>query len=372
MMEKNNTTNNTAVNSTEQRDVIDLRVVTRKIKENKKLFFKVFAFTFVLSCAWILPVPRQYSTEITLAPEMESATSGGSLSSLASSFGINLGNMTSTDAIYPMLYPDVMESTNFIVSLFDIKVKNVDGSIETDYYSYMSKHQKETFWLIPFNSLKKWIGKMTASDDAMSLKSKGNKKADSFNLSKQQYSIVEKIKDNVTCTIDKKTDVITISVTDQDRLICATLADSVRVRLQNYITEYRTRKSRVDLEYYTKLRNEAKAEYEQIRRKYISFSDANTEISLPSVEAYKEDLENEMQICYNAYTTLLAQWQMAQAKVQERTPAFTIIEGASLPQKPTKPKRMLFVIGMLFLSAIGTTMYIMKNDIIEHINKQQA
>ena len=72
----------------------------------------------------------------------------------------------------------------------------------------------------------------------------------------------------------------------------------------------------------------------------------------------KEDLENDMQLKFNTYSTLTMQYQAALAKVQERTPAFTILQGASVPIRPAGPKRMIFVAVMLFLTFIGTSVYI--------------
>ena len=54
----------------------------------------------------------------------------------------------------------------------------------------------------------------------------------------------------------------------------------------------------------------------------------------------------------------------AKAKVQERTPAFTVIQGASVPQIPAGPKRTLFVLFMLFLTFTGTLLYVLKSDIV--------
>jgi capsular polysaccharide biosynthesis protein len=65
------------------------------------------------------------------------------------------------------------------------------------------------------------------------------------------------INKKMVCEVDKKTNVITITVTDQDPLIAATVADSVQIYLQRAITEYRTKKARVDLEYVDKLFAEA-------------------------------------------------------------------------------------------------------------------
>jgi uncharacterized protein involved in exopolysaccharide biosynthesis len=49
----------------------------------------------------------------------------------------------------------------------------------------------------------------------------------------------------------------------------------------------------------------------------------------------------------------------AKAKIQERTPAFTVIKGASVPVKPSKPKRMVFVALMLILGFCFTSLYIL-------------
>ena len=282
---------------------------------------------------------------------------------MTSSFGFNIGNMTSSDAIYPTLYPDLMGSPNFIVDLFGIKVVNEEGDIKTDYYTYLTKEQKVSIWTMPIIWLKRQMNSLFPRKKDV-LKSDGNSgDSDLLILSKEQSDVVSMIQDKITCSVDKKTDVITITVKDQDRLISATMADSVRVRLQDFITDYRTQKARVDLEYYTKLTDEAKRDYEEARRLYASYADANTDLMLTSFKAKEQDLENDMQLKYNTYTTLTTQLQMAKAKVQERTPAFTVIQGASVPQKPAGPKRMLFVLAMMFLTFMGTTIYIFKDFI---------
>ena len=81
------------------------------------------------------------------------------------------------------------------------------------------------------------------------------------------------------------------------------------------------------------------------------------DVMLESVKAKRNDLENDMQLKYNTYSTMMTQYQAAKAKVQERTPAFTLVQGAAVPIKPSGPKRMLFVIGMCVLAVIVTSLY---------------
>ena len=167
----------------------------------------------------------------------------------------------------------------------------------------------------------------------------------------------------IKCSIDKKDYVISISVDDQDPLICATIADTVRARLQQFITEYRTSKARTDMEYYQKMCKDAKEKYEKVRRTFGSYSDANQDVVLESFKLKENDLENEIQLLYNNYTALTTQVQQAQAKLLMQTPAFTTLQNASVPLKPTGPKRMIFALGMTFLAFIILTFYFVK-DII--------
>ena len=338
-------------------EVIDLRVIFKKILANKKLYFKVLPIVFVLSCAYILCIPRTYTSSLSLAPEMNNSSSlGGTIGSLASSFGFDLGSMETSDAINPMLYPDLMEDNGFIVGLFDIKVVSADGEIKCNYYDYLTKHQDEPFWSKGIGSIKNLFAEKETPI-------KGASKSSPYMLSKKQDGIVEGIRKDITISIDKKTAVITITAQAQDPLICKTLADSVKERLQVFITNYRTSKSRIDEEYYKNLATEAKHEYEKARQLYGSYADANTELQIASLRSKQEDLDNDMQLKYNAYSTMMTQYQAAKAKVQERTPAFTIVKGAAVPVKASGPKRMIFVLSMLFFAFIATTLYIAKDEL---------
>ena len=80
-----------------------------------------------------------------------------------------------------------------------------------------------------------------------------------------------------------------------------------------------------------------------------------------------EDIENDMQLKFNAYSTINNQLEAAKAKVQERTPAFTILKGAAVPIKPAGPKRMLFVLFMLILATMSIVTYVLWDDILKII-----
>ena len=339
--------------------VIDLRVVAKKIWANKKLFYKVLPIVFVLSCFYILSIPRYYTSEIKLAPEMESSGAGGALGSIAASFGFDISDMQTSDAITPLLYPDLMEDNAFVYNMFNIQVKDQKGEINATYHDYLKNIQEKPWWIYVANWIKNLFPK---KEDKFGSKS-GQGNFDPYYLSKKENSIAEIIRDDIKISIDKKTGVITINAKAQDPLICKTLADSIKERLQVFITDYRTNKARVDYEYYKGLTAEAKRDYEKTRQRYGAFVDGNVNIALQSVRLKAEEMESEMEQKLNNYNTFNSQMLAAKAKIQERTPAFTVIKGAAVPIKPAGPKRMIFVAGMLILACFATAFYIARKDL---------
>jgi len=329
---------------------IDIVAIAREMRRHKKAYLIALPATFVLSCLLILCVPRYYTSTAKLAPEIASFSTS-SLSDIASSFGFDLGGSSANgDAIFPELYPELIATNDFMVGMFDVRVKSRDGSLSTTYYDYLATKREVPWWTKVFGAVRK----IFAEADTTAAR---GKKANPFLLTKRQDEIVKLMMDNIKCDVDKKNYVISITVEDQDPLIAATLADTVQAKLQACITDYRTKKAKKDLDYYKQLSQNAKQKYERIRQQYGSYSDANQDVVLESYRLKANDMENEMQLLYNTYTTLQAQVQQAQARLLMQTPAFTTLQSASVPLKPAGPKRMLFVLGMTFLAFLAVSVY---------------
>ncbi len=323
------------------------------IKKHKKLYYKVLSITFIVSAIITLSIPNYYKCTVMLAPEMSGAKTGGALSGLASSFGINLGGANAgADAIVPTLYPDLMNSVTFRASLFPIKIQR-EGETETmTYYEYLKDGQKVPWWSQAKKAFFSIFAKPEQSED----------KVNTFKLTKEQSGIIKLIGEKVVCDVDIKTNVITIDVIDQDPLIAATMADSVRMHLQDFITDYRTSKARVDLDYTKKLYAEAKVKYDQARSKYAIYSDANQRVFLERVRSEQSELQTELQLAQSAYTQIAGRLQLAEAKVQEETPAFTTLQPATVPIIKAGPNRIMKVLSFLFIAVVVVTIYVFKKE----------
>ena len=338
---------------------INIPELISKLKKGWKSYLISLSITFALSMFIILSVPRYYRCEVKLAPE-SSASNLGNIGALASSMGINMGNLENKDAIIPELYPDLMTSADFQVSLFPIVIRTNDEKIKTTYFDYINTKQKKAWW----EKAKAWcVNKFKSNDEISNHYQTSKSKVNPFKLSKKENDIAKAISGKISTHVDKKNDVITICVEDQDPLVAATMADSVRVKLQQFITDYRTKKAKIDYEYAKKLNQQAKQSYIKAQYKYAAYCDANEDAVLHSFQAKRDELENEMQLQYNNYQQTATQMQLAKAKIQERTPAFTILQNASVPLKPAGPKRMIFVSFCLFFAFICTSIYVYRKDL---------
>ena len=136
------------------------------------------------------------------------------------------------------------------------------------------------------------------------------------------------------------------------------MADSVRSKIQAFVTDYRTKKATKDFNYYYKLLLQAKGEYEKALKAYTYYVDTHRDIILQSYISERDQLENNMQLKLNTYNAMLTQVQNAKNKIQENTPAFTVLQNAVVPVKPSGPKRMLFVLGFVFMTFLFTSVMI--------------
>lgn len=303
-----------------------------------------------------LCTPKRFTASVTLAPEMNSGGIGlgGNLADMASSFGIDLGGKASVDAIYPELYPDIFATTDFLMSLYDVPVRLKEDNTVKTYIDHYRNDQKIAFWNYP----KAWISAMLAPKDPMVGK-KGP--GDPFKISMVDDKVIEGMRNAIICTVDKKTSIISISVTDQDPLVAAIMADTLQHRLQQYITKYRTKKARNDYEFYNTLSKQLKLDYERTREIYTSFADANQNAQIQTIRVKIEELENTMQLKYDNYKNSLELMRQAHAKIQERTPAFVVMERPIMPYKASSTPRILIVLLWIFLlTAAGSARVLYK------------
>ena len=182
-------------------------------------------------------------------------------------------------------------------------------------------------------------------------------------LSKEETAVIESLRSKLTVSSDKKTSTISIDVTMQSPKVSALIADTLTSYLQSYIIKYRTQKAREDLLFAEKLNQEAKENYNKAQSTLASFIDGNMNVVSARYRTTQERLQNEVTLAYSVYNQTAQQLQMAKIKVQNTTPVFTIIQPSIEPLYASKPQKKMILFGVLFLSFVGASIWILRKDI---------
>lgn len=298
-------------------------------------YYFVWSLLFLfLFGGYVFSLPRTYNSSTKVIPETTSDNGVSlpkSLSSISSLAGISLGSLGGKDAINPDIYPDIFNSTTFIVDVLQLPVQTQEGKRVT-FQEYMVTMTPQAWW-------SRLLGK---EDDGK--RKAALKPISPTHFSREQETLIKSVQNSIVCNIDKQTGMIDLTTRTTDPVVSATLADGIMRRLQQYIIEYRTSKAKVDLNYAQLIYKEAQQDYVKKQQEYATYSDSHNDLVLAAYRTKLENLENEMQNAYNKVTQLNQQVSAATARLQERTPAFTVIQQAAVPVRPSGPKRMLTLI----------------------------
>lgn len=350
---------------------IDVWKLVKKAFSDRKSLIVCLSAGAVIGVVVALAVPKVYKSEVVLAPEMSSGGLGlnDNIADMASSFGIDISSSgKNMDALYPEIYPEILSSYDFISSLFPVNVRLKNDTCQRTYYNHILIEQKLPFWEYP----KLWLAERMMSKEEKSDMAKPAV-VDPFRVSKIDQDVCKAMAANIGCLIDKKTSVILITVSDQDPMVAAIIADTIQRRLQAYITDYRTKKARNDMAYYTKLYNEARVNYQKAQHKYAAFCDANQDVVLESFEAKRDELENDMQAAFTLMSQMSTQMQSAKAKIQERTPAYTMLKSPKMAYKASSMSRSMMVLIALFLSLVVNAFWVLfLKDVVAERKKSKA
>ena len=341
-----------------------------KIWNSRILILKTCGITFVIALIVAFSIPKEFSTTITMATESGSKGGGASnLGALASFAGINLSSSTTSDALSPDLYPDIVKSTPFLLELLSVQVTKQNDSKAVSLYEYMHIGQRKAWWNLIIAAPIKFIGLATSLFSDNKLKEE-KQKFDISNLTQDQISAMQAISNRISVNVNKKNGLITIGVSMQDPCVSAALTDTVASNLRKYIVNYRTNKAKQDLAYTEKLFLESRDNYYAAQKKYADFADSNRDIVLIGYRSRMERLQNESSLAFTVYNQLSQQLQLAKAKVQEVTPVYTVIQPSSIPLKASEPNKPIILIGFLFLAFVCSSGWILLGkDIMVKIRK---
>ena len=336
-------------NQGDQEIEIDLMDILRKIIGIRKKIYKAAGIGLIIGIIIAISIPKQYTVEVTLSPEMGS-TKGGGLSGLAASFlGSGATMSDGTDALNASLSADIVSSTPFLLELSVMEIPASENKKMT-LNTYLDE-ESSTWWSYIIGLPSMVIGGVKSlfiKEDEETISDRGNQ--GTIELSKKESQKIETLKKMIIASVDKKTSMTTVAVTLQNPKVAAVVADSVVGKLQEYIINYRTSKAKEDCIYLERLFKERQQEYYVAQKRYADYMDSHDNIILQSVRAEQERLQNDMSLAYQVYSQVASQLQVARAKVQEEKPVFAVVEPAVVPLNPSGTSKKIYVLAFIFLS----------------------
>lgn len=293
----------------------------------------VITFTLIGAACGIyyaIQLPDVYTAQMSMVPESNEGTNKANATLAALGMA---APVATEDAYAPTIYPDIVSSIPFIMELLDVEVQTSSSDSTFTLRQYVETHTKPG----P-------IGKLLGNSETEEADKSARELIDPFKLTKSETALYNDIKGQVHVLINNKTRAVEVSVTMQDPLVAAQLTDTVAARLQEYITDYRTAKARQDLDYAISINEEAKEQYYDAQTRYAEWMDRNQALATYEAQSERDRLENDMQLAFNLFNQTSQKLQAAEAKVQDVTPVFAVVDPATVPVTPSGPKKKLIAL----------------------------
>lgn len=332
---------------------IDLVEIFCKIIRMRKTLYKAAGVGLIIGIIIALGIPKRYTVNVTLSPEVGSSKGGNSITGFAATFlggGSSLGD--GTGALNASLSSDIVTSTPFLAELLSMNVPALDADTTMTLDTYLDE-QSSPWWSSVISFPGMVIGGIrslfTDKDKLPSEKATQG----IIELTREESDKINTLRNSISAVIDKKTAITSVSVTLQHPKVTAVVADSVVHKLQEYIIRYRTSKAKEDCAYLEKLFKERQQEYYQAQKKYATYIDTHDNLILQSVRTQQERLQNDMNLAYQVYSQVANQLQVARAKVQEEKPVFAVVEPVVVPLRASGMGMRIYVLLFAFLSVTG-------------------
>ena len=345
---------------------IDWMAILHKLLKRWKFIFLVTFIFSVLGVAYALVMKRTYTVSMTLAPELQNR-SNSSLSAIASMLGGGSMMANSTpDALNITLFPEISASTPFLCSFFNMPVtkyvspENAIAGVVADtttLYTHLQGRDRH-FTERELEKIAKADAEYLYNDSIL----------DPQQLTPRQFNAVKILRESINTSVDNKTGVTTIVVTMDDPMIAKQLSDTVCQRLQDFVTEYRTKKATADYEYYVEMANDAHAKLVRAQNAYAARVDYDRSVILQSVSSARQRLQDEANLANQLYTQMAQQRELAKAKIQEVKPVYAVVQPAYFPNKPSNSRAKVCII-WFFLGGLLSCAWVAFGDKVIQFGK---
>jgi LPS O-antigen subunit length determinant protein (WzzB/FepE family) len=356
MIQENNTTNQ------DQEDAIDIIALLKNLWVARKTILKItLAFTFLGLFVAVFS-KNEFTAATTFVPLAQGSKAGGSLGSLASLAGINIGGGVSSEEISPELYPQIVSSIPFQLELLNTPLTIVGQTVPVSYSDYYENIYRPGL----LSNIKKYTLGLPGVFIALvrsapeKLEASGSlKESELITISTKEYELIELLERQISLDVNAKEGFISISVTSPEAIASAQLALKAQQLLQEYALEFKTQKSIEQLRYIEERYAEKEKAFNEIKIALARFQDQNTGINTALGRTKLLQLQADYDLAFTVYSELAKQLETQLLQVKKDTPLFTVLKPVTIPNEKSAPKRALILVVYLFLGFVFSVGFVL-------------
>jgi LPS O-antigen subunit length determinant protein (WzzB/FepE family) len=369
MIQENNTTNQ------DQEDAIDIIALLKNLWVARKTILKItLAFTFLGLFVAVFS-KNEFTAATTFVPLAQGSKAGGSLGSLASLAGINIGGGVSSEEISPELYPQIVSSIPFQLELLNTPLTIVGQTVPVSYSDYYENIYRPGL----LSNIKKYtlglpgvfIALVRSAPEKLEA-SGGVKESELITISKEEYELIELLERQISLDVNAKEGFISISVTSPEAIASAQLALKAQQLLQEYALQFKTQKSIEQLRYIEERYAEKEKAFNEIKIALARFQDQNTSINTSLGRTKLLQLQADYDLAFTVYSELAKQLETQLLQVKKDTPLFTVLKPVTIPNEKSAPKRALILVVYLFLGFVLSVGFVLGRKALIGFKKEWA
>lgn len=375
---------------------IDLSQKAEELWKGRKTIMVITGFFFALGLFHYIFTPEQYTSTATLIQEVESGATfdGGSafLRSLTGgSFQSGGGNLsaaaTGRAPLPATMYPIILHSTDFQKDLIYRDIEFMLSDTTMTLYDYYDDYYKPPFRdrvysltsdltiFLPY-TLYKWA-RSGLNDLRRGLRSLGADDADDgedeiaemqpveldsriMSVTREEVSVINRMR--LQTTIDIAGGLITLTTTLPDPKAAAMVNAILLERIQEYITDYRVEKARLNLEAINRQLEEARLRYEEAQNELAEYQDQNLNLTTNVAQTRVQHLQNQRNIRFNVYNSIAQEVEQARMVLEQQIPVFNVLEKPDLPRtSATGSSNLQLVFSIILGVFFGMGWVLLKN-----------
>ena len=342
------------------------------VYRKKIILWSIAVMVFLGSVRYFFATDMYEAVSVKLTEEENKGQFGlGQLGTLAGISGLNFQSPNNSSSISPEMYPEILESKPFLVDLVHEKFyfETFQDSLSLQEYlveDYQSKPMNLIIGaIIGFPSK---IASIFSSEEApispivqSALEEKG--KPSYLRITPEEDLASDLLKGLIK--IEDEGTMITLSTKMPEALIAAQLNNIIFEKIVKYVTDYKTRKLRINLSFIEERAKEAETNFIQSQMALAAFRDSNQGIISQRARSREEQLQAEFNIAFNLYNSMMQELETSRIQLKKETPVFSEFASPIVPNNPINTPYWKTFIIFTFLGIIvgmGIVIFIMAKE----------